>query len=216
MAPSNRCEDANPIYFRNQEDLNINQHNQMKSKITFISRFGIFAVAICFSLTSIHGQDVSGHETVDNPHLRKTTTPAPSASAAAAKLSQKDQKFLSQIAAGGVQAVEDSKVAEKEGGASVKNVASIIVSERSRSNKELLDLAKKKGIGLGTDKIKARNMGKGSFDKQFVHTLTRDYEEDVKLTQAAAQSSDDKDVKSWAARTLPMLKQELNSLKQAK
>jgi putative membrane protein len=196
----------------------------MKPTNTFISRLAIVAVLSSFPLIAVYGQGAGdattgddAHPAVDSPYLRRAKAkPSATAAAAQAKSSQKDQKFLSQIAAGGVQAVEDSKVAEKEGGASVKNIASIIVSERSRSNKEVLDLAKKKGIGLGTDKIKARNMGKSNFDKQFVHTLTRDYEEDVKLTQAAAQSSDDKDVKSWAAKTLPMLKQHLNSLKQAK
>jgi putative membrane protein len=188
----------------------------MKPKITFISRLTIFAAATTFALTSVHGQDVSGHETVDNPHLRKTQ-PSPAASAAAqAKLSQKDQKFLSQIAAGGVQSVEDAKVAQREGGTGVKPIASRIVNERGRSNQELLDLAKKKGLGLGTGKIKARNMGKSNFDQQFTHTLARDYEEDTKLLQTAASSSDDKDVKAWAAKTLPMVKGELGALKSAK
>jgi len=187
----------------------------MKSKITFTFRLAISAIAGSLALTSVHAQDVSGHDTVDNPHLRPKPSATPGAAAAAAKLSQKDQKFLSQIAAGGVQAVQDATVAEKEGGPAVKAVASRIVNERGRSNQELLDLAKKKGLGLGTGKIKARNMGKSNYDKQFVHTLTADYTEDVKLLQAAATSSDDKDVKAWAAKTLPMVKSELAAIKGA-
>src|SRR5947207_4572400 len=145
-------------------------YKTMKTYAKFISRMLVLAVAGSFALVAASSQaQVDEHSNADNPHLRKTPTPGPSAGPEAAKLSQKDQKFLSQIAAGGVQVVKDSEVAEKEGGPAVKNVASRIVNERGRSNKELLDLAKKKGLGLGTDKIKARSMGKSSFDKQFAH-----------------------------------------------
>ena len=208
------------INFPDREDTNINHHNQMKSKITFISRLAIVSVASSFLLSDAYGQGgeattgSDAHPTADSPYLRPKPKPAASA-AAQAKLSQKDQKFISQIAAGGVQAVEDSKMAEKQGGPAVKGVAARIVSERSKSNGELMALAKKKGLGLATDKIRARNMGSSNFDKQFTHTLSRDLDEDVKLLQAAAQSSDDKDVKAWAAKTLPMVRGEASAMKQA-
>jgi putative membrane protein len=199
----------------------------MKLKVPSILRLGFGVLAIAFAFGAAFGQsepetsgeDVSGHPTTDSPYLRAKSKPSSSQQQQqqqATKLSQKDQKFLSQIAAGGVQVVRDSETAEKEGGAALKSVASRIASERSRSNKELLELAKKKGIGLGVDKIKARNIGKSNFDKQFVHTVGRDLQEDVRLLQAAASSSDDKDVKAWASKTLPMVKQHLNALQQVK
>jgi len=192
----------------------------MKQKITFISRLAIVAVASSLPVFAAYGQGPSdattgddAHPAVDSPYLRRAkSTPSPGAAGAATKLSQKDQKFLSQIAAGGAQAVEDAKVAQSQGGPAVKSVASRIVNERGRSNQELLALAKKKGLGLGTGKIKARSMGKSNFDQQFTHTLARDYEEDLKLLQAAASSSDDKDIKAWAAKTVPMVKAHLAAL----
>jgi putative membrane protein len=194
----------------------------MKLINILISRLIIVAIATSVPVFAAYGQNTGdattgddAHPTVDSPYLRKKATPSASAAAAQTKLSQKDQKFLSQIAAGGVQAVQDGKVAEKQGGPAVKAAASRIVNERGRSNKELLDLAKKKGLGLGTDKIQARSMGKSNYDKQYVHTISRDYEEDIALCQKAAQSSDDKDVKAWAAKTLPMLKAQLAMLKGA-
>jgi putative membrane protein len=195
----------------------------MKLINTFISRLVIVALATSVPVFATYGQNTGdattgddAHPAVDSPYLRKKATPSAAAAAAQAKLSQKDQKFLSQIAAGGVQAVQDAKVAEKEGDASVKAVASRIVNERGRSNQELLALAKKKGLSLGTDKIKARNIGKANYDKQFVHTMSGDYQEDVKLLQAASQSSDDKDIKAWATKTLPSVKGQLAALKAAK
>jgi putative membrane protein len=188
----------------------------MKPKITFISRVAIFAIGTSFAISSIHAQDVSGHETVDNPHLRKTT-PAPAATAAAAsKLSKKDAQFISQVAASGAYEVQDGKAAEQQGNASVKNVASRIVADRSANNQELMALAKKKGIGLSTEKIKPRSMGKSNYDAQYIYTVSHDYQEDIGLYSKAAQSADDKDVKAYASKSLPMLKQHLSMLKSAK
>ena len=205
------------LRFRHQPQSTI----KMKSTHTFISRLVIVAVAGSLPMVAAYGQmggeattGSDAHPTVDSPYLRPKPKQAASA-AAQAKLSAKDQKFLSQIAAGGVQAVQDCKVASKQGGDTLKGVASRIVSERSKSNDELLALAKKKGLGLGTDQIKARNMGGSNYDKQFVHTLGRDLDEDVKLLSAAAQSSDDKEVKTWAGKTLPMVKSHASALKQA-
>jgi putative membrane protein len=195
----------------------------MTPKITFISRLFIVAVASSLPVFAVYGQNTGeattggdAHPTTDSPYLRRSKATPGASAAAATKLSQKDQKFLAQIAAGGVQAVEDAKVAQREGGPGVKGIASRIVNERGRSNQELLDLTKKKGLGLGTGKIKARNIPKSNFDQQFTHTLARDYEEDLRLLQTAASSADDKDIKAWAARTIPMVKAHLAMLREAK
>src|SRR3954451_9836962 len=136
----------------------------MKLTNTFMSRLFIITVASTLPVFAAYGQSDAttgddAHPAVDSPYLRKKPSPSPNA-AAQTKLSQKDQKFLSQVAAGGVQEVQDSEAAEKQGGAGVKNVAAKIASERGSNNKELLALAKKKGVSLGTDKIKPRSMGK--------------------------------------------------------
>lgn len=193
----------------------------MKRTNTFISSLIITAVVMLpvFAAYGQMGDASTGddpHPAVDSPFLRKrSSTPAPNAAGKSA-LSQKDQKFLSQIAAGGVQAVQDAQVAQKEGNDSTKKIASRIVSERGRSNNELIALAKKKGLGLNTGKIKARNMGKSNYDKQYLHTTGGDLQEDVKLLQAAASSSDDKEVKAWASKTLPAVKGELSMVQSAK
>jgi len=190
----------------------------MKPKITFIPRFAILTVATTFALSSAFAQeDVSGHPTVDSPYLRAKAKPSATAGQTSqTSLSQNDQKFLSQVAASGAYEVADGRVAESQGNAETKKIASRIVADRSSSNKELMDLAKKKGVGLNTEKIKARNMGKSDFDRQYIHTITRDYQEDIALFQKQAQSGNDKDVKAWAAKTLPTLKSHLSMLKQAK
>jgi putative membrane protein len=191
----------------------------MKLINKFTCRLFILAVVSSLPVFVAYGQEDAttgddAHPAVDSPYLRRKPKPAASA-AAQTKLSQKDQTFLSKIAAGGVQEVQDAQVAQKQGNDSVKNIASRIASERSRNNSELLALTKKKGLGLGTDKIKPRSMGKSNFDKQYLYTTTQDIKEDIRLVQAAAKSADDKDVKAWANRTLPMLQQQLSMVNQA-
>jgi len=197
----------------------------MKLTIPFICRLAMIAVASSLPLIGAYGQgageattgETDAHPTVDSPYLRpKPKATANAAAQTQAKLSQKDQKFLSQVAASGAYEVADGKAAEARGDAATKKIASRIVADRSSNNKELMDLAKKKGLGLGVDKIKARSWPKANFDKQYVYTMTTDYQQDVALYQKAAQSSDDKDVKAYAARTLPMLKTHLAMLRQAK
>lgn len=195
----------------------------MKRQFTFIIRLAIFAVAGGLSINAVNAQDmeqggsgdVTGHPTVDSPYLRPKPKSTAAAGQQATKLSAKDQKFLSQIAAGGVQEVEDAKLASRQGNENTKKIASRIIAERGSSNKELVALAKKKGLGLGTDKIKGRSMGKSNYDKQYAYTTGQDIQADIKLTQQAAQSSDDKDIKAWAAKTLPMLKQHHAMVKSA-
>lgn len=195
----------------------------MKLPKTFISSFVIVAVTSMLPIFAAYGQQTGdastgddAHPTIDSPYLRKKK-PAPSQQQQqAVSLSQKDQKFISSIAASGAAEVVDGKIAQQQGSGSVKNVASRIVNDRSQNNKELLDLAKKKGLGLGVDKIKARPWNKSNFDKQYIDTVTRDYESDIGLLQKASQSGDDKDVKAWASKTLPMMKQHLAMLKGTK
>jgi putative membrane protein len=196
----------------------------MKQPFTLISRLAILALAGGLSISAANAQDMeqsgsgdaTGHPTADSPFLRNKPKSTASAQPQATKLSQKDQKFLSQIAAGGVQEVQDAQVAMKEGNATTKNIASRISSERGAANRDLMALAKKKGLGLGTDKIKARNMGKSNYDAQYVHTTTADVQEDLNLLNKAAAGSDDKDIKAWAAKTAPMVRGHLAMLKSAK
>ena len=197
----------------------------MKQPFILISRLAVLAVAGGLSISAAYAQDMeqsgsgdaTGHPTADSPFLRpKPKSTASAQQQQATKLSQKDQKFLSQIAAGGVQVVQDAQTVMKQGNATTKNIASRISNERGASNRELVALAKKKGLGLGTDKIRPRNFGTKNFDAQYVYTTTTDVQEDLNLLNKAAAGSDDKDVKAWAAKTAPMVKSHLSMLKAAK
>ena len=186
----------------------------MNRTSNLISRLAIVALAagsLCLTST---GRAQAGDSTADNPHLRKKVE---GQKAPATKLSDKDKKFIQLAANAGAGEVADGKSAEESGqSAAVKKIGGRMASDHSRTNNELIELAKKKGLGMDLSKGKARNFPKASFDQQFLFNLQNDYEADIKMFQQAANSGDDADVKAWAAKTLPMLKAHLAMIKGAK
>ena len=76
---------------------------------------------------------------------------APKKAAAVKELNAKDKDFIQKAANAGVGIVADGKVAEARGGAKVKQIGSRLVADHSQTNKELEELAKKKGLGMGSE-----------------------------------------------------------------
>jgi len=145
--------------------------------------------------------------------LRAKSAPTQSAQSAqsiAVKLSDKDRKFIQDAANGGVAEVADGKLAEEDGqSAEVKKIGARMVADHSKANNELVELAKKKGLSIDTSKGKSRNFNKANFDRQYLASMERDHETDIKVFEKEASSGDDADIKKWAAKTLPTLKQHL-------
>src|SRR6266700_7476727 len=80
-----------------------------------------------------------------NPHMRSKS--APTAPSTIVKMSQKDVSFIQKAAGDGQQAVENGKLAEKQGkSADVKRIAARMVADHTAANKELTALANKKGV----------------------------------------------------------------------
>jgi putative membrane protein len=193
-----------------------NEEALMKAKPISILRLASVAIATSALCFVGNAQAQLNTSTSDNPHLRAKNAP-PQAAAAAVKLSDKDKKFLLEAAAGGRAEVADGKVAEERGGsADVKRIAAHMVTDHSRANKELVELAKKKGLGINTDNGKPRDMGKANFDKQYLYSMEQDHQADIKVFEREASSGDDADIKAWAAKTLPTLKSHLAMVKDAR
>ena len=141
------------------------------------------------------------------------------AQAKSGNLDNADKKFIEKAAAGGMLEVEWGKMAEsKAQNAEVKTYASTLVKDHSAANDELKALAQSKGVAIPTalpkheqgelDKLaKAKN-----FDKEFMEENVEDHKKDVKEFEKASKSAKDPDVKAFAAKTLPTLK---NHLQQA-
>jgi len=126
------------------------------------------------------------------------------------KLSQKDVNFIQKAAGGGQQEVENGKLAEKQGkSADVKRIGARMVADHTRANKELTELATRKGVKFDTRGVRAQNIGAADFDRSYLKLLEADHKSDIADFEKQAKSGDDRDLKSWAAKTLPMLKEHL-------
>ncbi|PYK39815.1 MAG: DUF305 domain-containing protein [Verrucomicrobia bacterium] len=191
----------------------------MKPKSISIPAIAILAVAagsLCI-IGAVRAQEDTGIGS--NPHLRAKSAPTQSAQSAqsiAVKLSDKDRKFIQDAANGGVAEVADGKLAEEDGqSAEVKKIGARMVADHSKANNELVELAKKKGLSIDTSKGKSRNFNKANFDRQYLASMERDHETDIKVFEKEASSGDDADIKKWAAKTLPTLKQHLAMVEDA-
>lgn len=180
----------------------------MKPKFTSIWRFSVIMIVasnLCVIGTVRAVEDTS---TASNPHLRSTSS-TPGASTVV-KLSQKDTSFIQKAASGGQQEVENGKMAEKQGkSADVKSIGARMVADHTRANKELTALANQKGVKVDTRGVRAQNIGAADFDRQYLKLLEMDHKNDIAEFQQEAKSGDDRDLKAWASKTLPMLKEHL-------
>lgn len=188
----------------------------MKQKPISILHLAAITVAtstLCF-IANVGAQENTSVS--DNPHLRAKDAP-PKAGAPATKLSDKDRNFIQEAANGGAAEVADGNVAENRGqSAEVKKIGARMVADHSKANKELVELAKKKGLSIDISKGKPRSFDTARFDGQYLSSMEKDHETDIKAFEREASSGDDPDIKAWAAKTLPTLKSHLAMVKDAR
>ena len=183
----------------------------MKRKPISLSTIAAVSVAtsVC-AIGTVHAQIDSGIGT--NPHLRSESQGKTGATGATTvvKMSQKDVNFIQKAAGGGAQEVANGQMAEKQAkSAEVKSIAARIVADHTRLNKELTALANRKGVTFNTGGVKAQNLGTGDFDRLYLKWLEEVHRADIADFERAAKSADDKELRAWAAKALPTLKQHL-------
>ena len=188
----------------------------MKAKSTSFAELLTMAIAagafctvgsICFA----QGRDTTT-STATNPHLQPQT-----ATTAQTKVSPKDNTFLVNASTSNAVEVEDGKIGQRTGSAEVKKVAGRMVAEHSKANKELIDLAKRKGVALNTSGITAEiKMAPGpEFDRQFLAMLETNHKKAVADFEKEAKSGDDSELRAYANRQLPTLREHLTMVEQA-
>ena len=196
----------------------------MKTEFISISQFAIIAtmagsLSVIGTVRAQEGKEDSGIGS--NPHLRSQSihpqsAQTPPSGTATAKLSQKDVSFIQKAGGGGQQEVENGKMAEKQGkSADVKRIGARMVADHTKANKELTGLANRKGVKFDTGGVRAQNIGAADFDRQYLKLLEMDHKNDIAEFQKEARSGDDRDVKAWAAKTLPMLQEHLAMVQNA-
>ena len=133
-------------------------------------------------------------------------------------VNEADREFVSKAATGGTAEVELGRVATQRAvRPSVRSFAERMVADHGRANAELAALARRKGLEVPTAlepsqqamRDRLSGLSGPDFDRAYMSEIVRDHTEDIALFERAPEISSDPDLKAWATRSLPMLRDHL-------
>ncbi len=146
------------------------------------------------------------------------------AAPAMADLSAGDKAFLTKAAQGGLAEVQLGKLAQENAGSpQVKQFGERMVTDHSKANQELMQIAQKNNLTLPSQPAPAHaamaqklHSSKGAaFDAAYMQDMVSDHREDVADFRRAAQTAQDPVVKAFAQKYLPALEQHLSMAESA-
>lgn len=154
-----------------------------------------------------------------------TTAPAPHTghAAKAEKTAASAETFVKHAAQGGAAEVALAQLAkDKASNPEVKTFAERLERDHSKANDELKSLASSKHLTLPEGsktyasnlKDRLSKLSGAAFDKAYIAAMVEDHQKDVKAFEREATSGADADVKAFAAKTLPTLKEHLQQAEQ--
>jgi putative membrane protein len=128
------------------------------------------------------------------------------------------RQFLQQAASGGRAEVALGRMtANKAASPEVREFAARMVKDHADANAELIDLAKRKGVSL-TTQLDAKHenlvdplarLSGPEFDREYTRAMLADHRDEIATFGHQASTGSDPDVKAFAQRSLPMLRQHL-------
>lgn len=137
----------------------------------------------------------------------------------AIRLAGDDRAFIKQSAGAGIFEVEASKLAaQKAQSPEVRKFAQMLVRQHTAVNAQLKTLAEDKSYTLplempGAKRSTLASLSQSSgaaFDAAYLRQVgIKDHKTDIKHFETAARSAKDPDLKTWAGKTLPSLKEHL-------
>jgi len=133
-----------------------------------------------------------------------------------------DNEFVTKAAGSGMAEVAIGKLGqEKAKNAEVKKFADRVVTDHTKANEELMRVAKEAGINV-PDKADADHEGKvkhfrseadKNFDKEFVNHMVGSHTKGVDLFTRASKELKNEQLRRFAEKTLPTLKEHLDIAK---
>ena len=146
-----------------------------------------------------------------------------SSTTTAGALSEKDRAFIRDAAEGGLAEVKMGELGQQKATSQdVKNLAKTLQDDHQKANDELTSIAKSKGIelpsGMGAHESainSLENKQGQEFDRSFVKDTIRDHNQDISKFERAANDLDDPDLKAFAQKTVPVLRNHLSMAEQA-
>lgn len=133
-------------------------------------------------------------------------------------LKHRDVTFIKEAAQGGMAEAQLGQFAvEKAQNKQVKQLGRRIHTDHNKANEELQRIAQKLGVTLPTELERKyrkhvddlQSKSGAEFDKAFAEHMIKDHKKDIKEFEKAARDAENADVKSFAERTLPTLREHL-------
>jgi len=135
-----------------------------------------------------------------------------------ANMTSQDHDFIMDAAMGGMMEVELGRIAAQNGASeAVKQFGQRMVDDHSKANEELMTLATSKGITLPTTLdekhkehlTKFSSMTGADFDRAYGKEMLSDHRKDVSEFEKQSTKGTDPDLKAFATKTLPTLREHL-------
>ena len=139
------------------------------------------------------------------------------------RISSADRRFMDKAAQGGMAEVKLGQLAQEKGSSpAVKDFGKRMVTDHSKANDQLKNIASQKGVNLpgaidAKDQATYDRLSKLSgseFDNEYMRDMVKDHQMDVNEFRHEQQTAKDTDVKSFAQQTLPTLEQHLSLAQQ--
>lgn len=138
----------------------------------------------------------------------------------AVKAMSPDVEFAQKAAIGGKHEVEGATFAAgKASHAEVKSLANKLVKDHTAANNELMSMMKKKQITPAETKAGAeswRNTNGAAFDRAYIDHVIAEHEKDIALFEAESKNGADAELKAWAGKKLPALREHLKTAQDLK
>lgn len=189
----------------------------MKKLSVILALFAmLFFIDACSSTRSTSGTgtgtSTTGTGTTDN------TGATGSARTGSTTASSLNQEFVSDAASGGMMEVELGTMAVQNASSQeVKDFGRRMIDDHSKVNDELKSIAAGENIPVpatlkteNRDEVdKLSKLSGSDFDKEYMDTMVKDHQKDIKDFEDMAQNAQDPKIKAFAQKTLPTLRQHL-------
>ncbi|MES2709589.1 MAG: DUF4142 domain-containing protein [Verrucomicrobiota bacterium] len=127
---------------------------------------------------------------------------------------ENEKMFIQKAGPAGMAEVELAQAATKKGTSEhVKTVAAQLVTDHTKANTELAELAKAKGVPIPAPTEKEKKMhdavlkkSGAEFDAAFLDAMSMCHKKDIALFEKASRELKDPDLKAFVDKTLPVLK----------
>jgi putative membrane protein len=128
-----------------------------------------------------------------------------------------DTSFIKDAASGGQMEVKLGQLgADKSQNAQIKSFGERLVKDHTKANEELMKIAQSKGVDLTStadhptkEVTKFSNKSGSDFDKAYIRHMVSDHQKDISKFEKEASQSSDAELKAFAEKTLPTLREHL-------